>query len=264
MRLNKIMAFGTVLTALSVLVAACSKDGQDTATAPVNIDLSNNAIVQYYNAAVNIDRNYLYVDGKPVTGAIMVYTNATTTVLFPLTGTGFAVTPGLRGMLIRDTLGTSTQPALSFPQSFDANKKYTIFSYDTSNAIKQKTVETVVTVPSDTTSRVRLAHFAYLSSGLTPAIDVFSKRLNANIFSNIGYTQVTDFMPYAAANSRNTGLLTDTLLVRQAGNTTTNLDTMVFNPLQKISYTLVFRGRYATNGAGGGTIPRTLTSFANY
>jgi hypothetical protein len=114
-----------------------------------------------------------------------------------------------------------------------------------------------IVVPTDSTARVRAAHFSFLKTGPIPAIDIFSIKKNANIFSNIAYGQVTDFISYPSAG--------DTLLVRQAGSTTINLDTLTsFNPARQRSYTLVFTGRYMSNGSGGATLPRTLFSYTNY
>jgi hypothetical protein len=55
----------------------------------------------------------------------------------------------------------------------------------------------------------------------------------------------------------------DSIFVRQAGTMNT-LDTAVFTFTRKRNYTLIMRGRYANNEAGGATFPRTLSSFTNY
>jgi hypothetical protein len=261
MNIFKLLKLISAVPAAALLITSCSKKAQNTDRAKEDLDLSNVATVQLYNVAVGNQRNYVYVDGKAVTGAALAYTTAAFTPLFPTSGSGFAVQPGLRSFLIRDTAAVSTQPPLAFPQSVDPSKNYTVFLYDTMTAIKQKTVETVIERPSDSSSRVRFANFA-LAPGGAPAVDLYSKRFNITVFSSVGYTDVTNYIPYASSWTSTS--LADTLFVREAGNTTTNLDTMVFNPAAKFSYTLIFRGRYATNGAAGGTYPRTLSSFVNY
>jgi hypothetical protein len=254
MKSRKIIIAGCVVLTAFLLIQSCSK-------APVIFtqeqrDLTNLARVQVYNVAVGNQRNYVYVDGKAVTGAALVYTNATFSPLFPATANSFVVSPGLRSFVIRDTLITSTQPALAFPENFESNKYYTIFAYDTSSSIKQKTVETNIIFPSDNTARVRFANFVFWKTGTPPNIDIFSKRKNANIFSDIPLTTVTDFIPYESGVS-------DSLIVRTTGSATA-LDTAVLSFSSKRSYTLVFRGRYISNGSGGATFPATLSSFTNY
>ncbi|MEI9810546.1 MAG: hypothetical protein WDO16_23215 [Bacteroidota bacterium] len=243
------------ITAAFLLFLSCTKQtGKEVALE--KYDLDNYARLQVYNVAVGNQRNYVYIDGKPVTGAALLYTNATFTPLFPATPNSFIVTPGIRSFSIRDTLGTSTQPQLAFAENLAANSYYTIFAYDTMSAIKQKTVLTTIVTPSDSTARVRFGNFVFFKTGVPPNVDIFSKRRNANVFTNIAVTEVTDFIPYESGTA-------DSLIVRSTG-TTTALDTAVFNFTRKRSYTLVFRGRYAVNEAGTNTFPRTLSSFNNY
>lgn len=129
--------------------------------------------------------------------------------------------------------------------------------YDTVATVKQVTVETNIVIPSDNSARVRFANFTYSkNSGVPPNVDVYSKQKNSNIFTDIPLTAVTGFIPYGSNVS-------DSLIVRSTG-TATALDTAVVSFAAKRSYTLVFRGRYATNEAGGAVSPRTLSSFLNY
>jgi hypothetical protein len=255
MKQIKIIMTGTGIVATACIYLSCSKANLDRVAASDN-DFSNKAVVQVYDAALNTQRNFIYADGKPLSGAAMVYTQTTATnAAFTGSGLSFALAPGLHNLVIRDTLATSTQPVLSFAANFDANKFYTIFTYDSLNGVKQKTVEAEIVIPTDTVARVRFAHFAYLKTGVTPNVDVFSTKRNANVWSDIPYTTVTNFIPYASGAS-------DSLIVRQAG-TLTGLDTAIFSFVKRRSYTLVFRGRYTVNESGGVNYPRLLTSFAN-
>ena len=154
--------------------------------------------------------------------------------------------------MIRDTLTATTQTPLSFAQNMDVGKNYTIFMYDTINAAKQKTVETKIVVPGDTTARLRFANFIF-SKNAVPAVDIFSKRRNVNVFTNVAVTGVTDFIPVPSA-------FTDTFYVRETGTTNQLAVLNGLTPTEKRSYTLVFRGRYETTS---GTIARTLSSFIN-
>ncbi len=232
---------------------------------PGQYSFTNSSILQVYNAMVGTARNYVYVDSKPVNGAAMVLGS-----VFPTTGYGFSVPGGVRAFLVKDTLTASTQVPLSFSENLTAGKNYTLFMYDTTTTPKQKTVETNIVIPSDLSSRLRFANFVYNPTGI-PAFDIYSKKRNANIFTNVQVTDVTGFIPYDSD-------VTDTFYIRPTG-TTTNLQnyrpaTMtvpaafldviaVLTPTAKRSYTLVFRGGYRGTGTTN-TNPRTLSVFANY
>lgn len=226
-----------IFTGLLLLIQSCDKEVEQKL--PEQYDLSNSALVKVYNAIVGSNRNYVYVDGTPVNGATVAFGSS-----FPSTY-GFAVPSGLRSFVIKDTLATSTQLELAFSENLQANQLYTVFVYDTTTAPKQITVATNIEIPTDTTARVRFANLAY-STAILPPVDVFSVKRQTNIFSNIVQTEVTNFIPYASA-------LSDTLLVRSAGTTMLMSQLNGFNPTQKRSYTLVFRGGFT----------KALTSFTS-
>jgi hypothetical protein len=225
----------------------------------------NTSILQVYMAIVGPARNYVYVDSKPVNGASMVWGS-----VFPTTGYGFTVPGGVRAFLVKDTATSSTQVPLSFAENLQAGKNYTVFVYDTTTAPKQKTVETPIVVPSDTSARIRFANFIYSTSAIPP-VDIYSKRQNKVIFNNVVITGVTDFIPYPSG-------LTDTFYVRNAGSPN-NLQnfrpatmtvpaefvdiSLILTPTTKRSYTIVYRGGAKSTGTTNGTV-RTLSAFANY
>ncbi len=247
----------------SVLIISCTKSFDEKTEQQT--DFGNSTLAQVYIATVGATRNYVYVDGKPVTGTAMTLGS-----LFPSAAYSFNVQPGLRSFTVRDTLTTSTQLPLVFAENMQVGKNYTIFTYDTTTAPKQKTVLTNIVVPEDAiTARVRFANFVYAPYAL-PAIDIYSARKGANIFSNIQVTEVTDYISVDAG-------LADTFYVRQAG-TGVNLMNFtpatpapgnqptpirsILTPTQKRSYTLVFRGGYRANITNQTTV-RTLSVFAN-
>ena len=247
-KINKSLLLAFSLTV--VMLSACEKDIKDTQQ--MTNDFSNLTQVQFINAAVASTRNSIFVDAVPLNFATIAYGGQ-----FPASpNSNFMVQPGLRNFQIRDTLATSLQPRLTFAENMQVNSYYTIFLYDTVTAAKQITVNTPIVVPDDTTARVRFAHFAYLPGG-APAIDIYSVKRGANVATNVGYTQVTQFIPYASA-------LSDTLIVRQNGTPSLALDTLALNPTRKRSYTLVFRGRYRTNEANAAANPRVLSSYVNF
>jgi len=229
-----------------LLISSCTKSFSEKVVQ--DRDFSNSSLIQVYMGTVSATRNYVYVDTKPLTGAALVLGS-----VFPSAAHAAKIPGGLNAFLIRDTLSTSTQTQLSFAENMQVGKYYTIFMYDTITSPKQKTVETTISIPADTSARIRFANFVYSSTSV-PAVDIFSKVKNMNVFTNINVTQVTDFMPYPSG-------ITDTFLVREAGTMNQLAALNGLTPTEKRSYTLVFRGRYATTS---GSIARTLSSFVNY
>lgn len=261
-----ITAFSAVIASALLAVSCIKETGKEVAKE--QNDFSNKTFVQVFNSSINTTaRNYVYVDGNAVNGASIAYAAS-----FPATSTpaNFSVTSGGRVFLIRDTLIGSVQPPMSFAENFDAGKYYTIFMYDTSTLVKQKTVLNNIIIPSDTTARLRFANFVYNPVALPSGFDIFSVKRNANIFTNVQSTEVTEFIPYASA-------LLDTFYIRLTGSTT-NLQNFVpsttsppgafvniqatLNPTRKRSYTLIFRGGYRAITSTNATV-RTLSTFAN-
>ena len=241
--LIKLTAGGTLMMAF--FLQSCKKEAPSLMT--TQADFSNNSLIRVYVATVNASRNYVYVDGKPVTGALL-----SSGGVFPATGVYASnIQPGFRAFLVKDTLSTSTQVPLSFSENMLVNKYYTIFMYDSINAPKQKTVPTNIVIPADTTARIRFANFVHTKVAI-PAIDIFSARKNANVATNLQVTGVTDFIPYPSdladtfyvrATGTNTNLMNITPPTPAPGNVPTPI-TSIFTPRAKRSYTLVFRGSY--------------------
>ncbi len=245
---NKQLIFlcGMVAIVCVVALSCKKKTAKDVAIEPTTFN--DRAFVQVYNGILNAARNYVYVDGTPVNGASIAY-NGT----FPATPANFSVLNGYRNFLVKDTLGTSTQVPLSFAENLLAGNYYTIFLYDSLTTPKQAIVTNNITIPSDTTARVRFANFIFSRVGINN-VDVYSLKQNANIFTNVPVTTVTNYIPIASA-------LNDTLSVLDAGTPNVLATLNGFNPIQKRSYTLVFRGRYQTTGTTG--VARLLTAFAS-
>ncbi len=236
-----------VLALAGIGLVACEKTFDEKLT--TNSDLNNKTTVQVFNAIVNSNRTHVFIDGKRVTGATI-----TQGTIYPSITPGFAVEGGLRPFLVRDTNAVTTQVPLSFAENMQVSKHQTIFVFDTITSPKQKTVVDDIVVPDDTTARIRFAYFAYNPLTLPPALDVYSVKRGANIFTNVQLTDVTSFIPFASG-------LTDTLLIRPTG-TTNNLQNftisgtppvttwadirMIFTPTIKRSYTVTFWGSYRT------------------
>jgi len=236
--------------AISAIYMSCTKETPHIATRVT--DFSNSASVQVFSATVKAARNYVYIDGTPVSGIALAYGG-----VFPGTAYSFKVNAGSRSVTIKDTLPTTTQVPLTFTQTVEAGKSYTIFTYDTITSIKQATVLNNIVVPTDTSSRLRFANYIYNTTPV-PNVDVFSfkKGTGAPLFANVATNQVTDFIPYAS-------LQTDTLYVYAAGTILTNFTTIppivkqvVTSTVPTRSYTSVYNGSYR------GT--KAVTTFATY
>lgn len=241
---KKIFFYVLLLTVfITVVISGCIKNTEEYP--PQNRDFTSGSLVQVYMAMVNANRNYVYVNSIPLNGASIA-----TGGLFPSSAYASSVPSGVTAFLVRDTLRTSTQQQLSFAENLQQGRLYTIFVYDTISSPKQKTVETVVVVPSDTSARLRFANFVY-SKNAVPAVDIFSKRKAVNLFTNVPVTEVTGFISVSSN-------FNDTLYVRETGTANQLAALNGINPTAKRSYTIVFRGSYASSSS------RTLSSFANY
>jgi hypothetical protein len=212
----------------------------------------SSATVQVFNATVSAKRNYVYVDNVPVSGALLAYSG-----IFPGTAYGFNVTPSSHTFLIKDTLSATTQTPVSLTAIISAGKSYTVFTYDTITSTKALVVLNNITVPSDTTCRLRFGNFIYNTSAI-PNVDVYSYRkggvggLSAtSVFSNVATDSVTSYIPYASG-------LTDTLYIYSTGTTTPLLAKFLLTSLTPTrSYTAAYSGSYKST-------TKTLSTFANY
>jgi hypothetical protein len=233
--------YKTVIPALlaAFLCTACDKEVPQLAQA--NTDFSNAATMQVFNATLRSARNFVYVDGTVLSGSLLGYGG-----VFPATAYAAKVSSGSRTILIRDTAATSTQPAITLSQNFDAGKSYTLFLYDTVATPKGIAVANNIVVPADTTARLRFANFVYNPTAVAN-VDVYSFRRGgvngtaaAAIFSNVATASVTGFIPYASGT-------TDTLYVYATGTTTPLLYKGFVTSLTPTrSYTSVYNGSYRT------------------
>lgn len=240
MRLSIIKLAIVPMLVSGLLLQSCKK--QKDLVITEQTDFSNSAVAQVFVATVNASRNFVYVDGNPVTGALL-----TSGTVFPASGPGFKVSPGIKAFLVRDTLTATTQVPLSFAENMQFGKNYTVFMYDTITTPKQKTVQTNIVIPTDSTYRLRFANFVYNPTDV-PGLDIFSFLRNANVVTNLKVTDVTDFISFPTNK-------TDTLYFRETG-TTTNIIKLAVNLTHKRSYTAVWRGSHR------GT--RFATLFNNY
>ncbi|MBL7740552.1 MAG: DUF4397 domain-containing protein [Chitinophagaceae bacterium] len=253
MNSRKITGAGiAAITVLLLALASCEKTFDDKISTTTDL---NSAHVQLFVATVNANRNVIVMDGKRVSRPTLTSGTGFPFAIYPSTGAGtsFTVPGGLHSFSIADTLATTTQRPLIFAATLEASKMYTIFTYDTITSPKQVTVETPIEIPSDGSARLRFANFIH-DANAVPAVEVFSKRRNEVIFTNVNKTDVTNFISFAP-------LVVDTLVIREVGATAVLAQFNGFVPTGTRSYTLVYRGSQP-RGTYPGT--RTATVFANY
>ena len=247
-----------ILVITSIAYYGCTREIPKLTS--TEIDISSAATLQVFNATVKSVRNYVYIDGTAVSGAVFASGG-----VFPNTAFGIKLTVGTHSVLVKDTAMVTTQIPLTFSQLFDAGKSYTTFTYDTTTSIKQLTVVNNIVVPTDTSSRLRLANFIYNATAI-PNVDVYSFRRivgtpvfsngapvfvgSAPVFGNIATNGVTDFIPYSSG-------LTDTFYVYATGTTTPLI-------VKAVIPSLVPTRSYTTALTGSFKAVKAIGTFANY
>ena len=258
MKYFKSNIFRLILVITSITYYGCTREIPKLTATETNI--SNGATLQVFNATVKSVRNYVFVDGTPVSGAIFA-----TGGVFPNTAYGIKLTVGTHNVLVKDTATVTTQIPLNFSQMFDAGKSYTTFTYDTTTTIKQLTVVNNIIIPTDTSSRLRLANFIYNATAI-PNVDVYSFRRivgtpvfsngsplfsgSVPLFGNIATNAVTEFIPYPSG-------LTDTFYVYATGTTTPLI-------VKGVIPGLVPTRSYTTALTGSFKAAKAIGTFANY
>lgn len=233
------------LTLIGLILTGFSCTKEFTPLVENEPDFTSRAHVKFVNFVMGSLRNYVFADNKYVSGTASAYTN-----VYPSnSGSYMSLPTSVKTLTVRDTLATTRQNVVSIPTTLEANAYYTLFTYDSLTNAKAKMIRDWIEIPSDTTARIRFAHFGY-STVAIPNVDVYSSRLKANVFSNVTATNITDFIPYASRVS-------DTLYIRATG-TTTNLVTLNnFSAAAKRSYTIALRGSMRLSS---GTLARAATT----
>jgi Domain of unknown function (DUF4397) len=262
MKLLKNLLFTLAVLAIVFITDACRKPYAYIQDVDTSIN-STKSTMQIFGACSRVARNYAYVDGTQVSGSTFSFGG-----IFP--GAAYSVTlnPGTHNILIKDTLSTTTQLPVTFSQNFEAAKFYTVFTYDTLTSPKVMVVQNNITIPNDTTCRLRFANFIYNTTPVAN-VDVYSFRnmpgapvfvagnpvltTSNPIFSNVATNTVTDFIPYAS-------LRTDTLYVFATGTKTGLLAKQLVSSLTPTrSYTSAYIGSFKALVSA-----KSVTTFATY
>lgn len=228
---------------------SCTKNFDGRATEDQRLAIK--AYLRFYAGSLGAARNYIEIDNMRLNGTPIsmggVFPGSASVTAFSV------IDPGSRIVKIYDSAINTTQPPVSTTQNFLGGQYYTIFSYDTTNAVKALITNDVFNIPSDTTSNIRFVNLIY-SSAAIPNIDLYSRRKGANIATNISRLGVSAFVPHLTG-------LSDTLDVRPTGTQTNLASFNAFTFNARRVYTVVFRGRYeSTTGA----LTRNLNIIATY
>ncbi|TAD86499.1 MAG: hypothetical protein EAY75_08100 [Bacteroidetes bacterium] len=239
-----------------LLLAGCDKKF----SVPQQTSAMGSTYMKVYVAATGITRNYVFVNDRQVSGALLAsggvfpLASASPGILFQHNNL-FSVQqneirPIAQRITIRDTTLTTLQPPTTLVTNLETLSNYTLFLTDSSLRPNIILVKDNIQPVGDTTARIRFANLPFSPLAI-PNMDIFSVRANSNIFNNVPINTVTGFMAYASARN-------DTLHVRAAGTTVNLASINGIVATQKRYYTVVLRGSYRNPGS------RVLASFANY
>jgi len=204
----------------------------------------------------NRDSVNVYANGLKLNGTFLTYGS-----IFPSTSNMYAAVPAGTQALRITVNGVNTPDSITLgtiTKTLTAGNYYSLLLTDsalTANEAKQIFVQDNPVISDTSHITMRFVH-AVLNDTLGKNVDVFSTRLNANIFSNIAPGTTTPFVsePYF--------FIADTLIVKRAGiNFELARISTVSTPLQRQrAYTLIYKGNAANITAPKG---RSLSYFLN-
>lgn len=183
---------------------------------------------------------FIYANGKKLNGTALSYGQVWPTpnvyANIPSGSTRFdiinarmnlTVVPNIPGFLAGDTLAT-------FTTTVDKAKYYSFYVGDSVPNVRVTVKEDNFPVPDYQTYKIRVANF--LMNPLD-TLTLFSARQNAEIISNITHKNVSDWVQVPLP------IISDTLIFRKKGTTTSFVQFNGFSPVGLRMYTLLGRGK---------------------
>lgn len=253
----------------TMLLAACKKTTEllDENNVWVNSDQTKNANVKFIHAFASITpaittgagpvmavyMNTIKITGTTATANTLSYGSlfpATTVYSFlPAGNANFSFimnrwTSGVFAPVAGDTVFKSTV-------NLQAGKYYSLFLVDTTQTPTVLVNEDALKVPALDKFSVR---FANLAANPTERLDVYSVRQETNVFSNVGYKAITDFIDLPVP------VISDTFHVRLTGTTTNLYSLNTFTGTPQRMYTFYSRGK---RGLTGATRVPNITFYTN-
>ncbi|MEI6263697.1 MAG: DUF4397 domain-containing protein [Sphingobacteriia bacterium] len=276
--MKKILSYSLLTIGIATLIVACTKDklilsrsetdysSTDVAEIRLIHALSSNSIntVTPVVAATAPPAMNFFVNGvrlNAISSASQTFTTAYggsfpgTAITFAGATNGnnvfdYAVVPSgpsrVTGAMFRLTGASAADSVVSTSLSFDKGKKYTVIAADTIPNQRFYAFEDVFVTPDTGNYAFRFINMALNipSVGAAPtAIDVFSRRRQANLVSNIAYRGASAFVESRVTNLFNgVATTTDTLEIRAAGSTVPLVQINGFFPVRTRVYTFIARG----------------------
>jgi hypothetical protein len=187
---------------------------------------------------VGVTRFYIYQDASKLNGTAIASLG-----IFPASNTYASLKTGSTAfnfVLDRRVGNDYGKPvkgdtAFSSKMTLDASKYYTMFMIGESPKQSLWLVEDKITDPKENYYAVRFANIVV--SATNKPIDVFSRREQKKIATNVVYKGITDFTEIPIAN------ISDTLDVMDAGTTKILYSFNSFNPTSRRIYTFFTYGR---------------------
>jgi Domain of unknown function (DUF4397) len=219
-------------------------------------DTSANASVKFINAFPSLTPALtanagpsvvIFMDGKKLNGTTSAAANAFIyNSTFPV-NTSYSLLPALNHtfhfIMNRYTAGVfapaSGDTVFRAASTLAAGKKYSFFLVDTVQNPGVLIKEDNWTVPQQDKYQVR---YANLVANPNERVDVFSIRQNANIFTNVGYKEIANYveLPVPA--------IADSLIIRFAGTMNVRDTLKAFFPTPQRVYTWYSRGKTGITG----------------
>lgn len=199
------------------------------------------------------DNFNIYVNGNKVNGSALSYGT-----LFPTTTNPYIGVPS-GSQSIRITVNGIITPdsitLASFNKTLIAGAYYSFLISDSllnANESKQIFVRDNFTIADSLHYSIRFI-YAILNDTLGKTVDIYSKRLGANLFSNISPGTTTDFILPSYT------FISDTLIVRRPGFSYTLATLNGAILARQRAYTLIYKGQPTATG----TKPQSLTTYVN-
>lgn len=238
-------------------LSSCEKDDSKHVSYTPTLDPSYLKVVhispnfrQVFNTA---DSFNVYLDDEKLSGSFLTFNGGFPAVTANI-NTYAEVRQGIHKVTLKSSLNEST--ILFLPRTLLQGEKYSFLitdSVDRNNAYSNMWLKDDFTIPDTGKISLRFVH-AVMNDTVGKAVDVYSKRYDANIFSGILKKGVTPFVEFPYTTQL------DTLTVRRAG--TTNA-LAVFNSAsfgRKRVYTIVYKGNTVTTGTKG----KNILIYNNY
>jgi len=250
--MKKITFYNSLIVVAILLISACTKDDKLKATYQIN---NGGAYFRLIHAAPSFrlvysqpDSFHVFINGAKINGPFLTY-NANFPAAASINGYA-AVQAGTQPVKfsVAGTVNPDSIAIVTFNSTFTAGEWYTMLITDSARVLLTDSY----TKPAAGSYGIRFIN-AVMNDTAGKAVDVFSIRANANIFTNIkpGVTAT----PFQAGSYNS---LNDTLYVRRAG-TTFNLAVLNNQAFaHQRAYTLYYKG----NGSlATGTKARALAAY---